>query len=276
MAATHSPSSKTWAEARGANWRDQLDPMEAMLAPVDTPLIAALNLSGRLRIAEIGSGGGATTRAIAAVAPPGGTIEGFDISPELIEAAKARVGSVARFTLADAANFQPAERFDRLASRFGVMFFEAPEHAFANLFRWLRPGGTLAFAVWGPGKDVAFMASVRDVVAAVIDLPQADPNAPGPCRYGDPSGLLALLETAGFRDCAAQTWRGDLQVGGGMTADAAAEFLLASSSAAAPLADAGAREQARARDRLAAVCAANLRDGTVWMPARVEIITATA
>jgi SAM-dependent methyltransferase len=275
MAATQSPSSKTWAQTRGAKWRDQLDPMEAMLTPIDAPLIAALNLSGRLRIAEIGAGGGATTRAIAAAAPPGSTIEGFDISPELIEAARARVGDVAHFTLADAADFKPAEQFDRLASRFGVMFFEAPERAFANLLQWLRPGGTLAFAVWGPGKDVAFMASVREAVAAVIDLPQPDPDSPGPCRYGDPSGLLALLETAGLRNCAARTWRGDLLVGGGMPPDMAADFLLASSSAAAPLAEAGVREQDRARDRLAAVCAANVRDGRVWMPARVEIITAT-
>jgi SAM-dependent methyltransferase len=275
MASTQSPSSQTWAETRGAQWREQLNPMEAMLAPIDAPLITALNLTGPLRIAEIGAGGGATTRAIAAAAAPGSTIEGFDISPDLIEAAKARIGDVARFTLADVAVFRPAERFDRLASRFGVMFFEAPEQAFANLRQWLPPGGTLAFAVWGPGKDVAFMASVREAVAAVIDLPQPDPDAPGPCRYGDPSRLLALLEAAGFRDCAARTWRGDLQVGGGMVPDTAAEFLLASSSAAAPLADAGAREQARARDQLAAVCAANLRDGTVWMPARVEIITAT-
>ena len=275
MAATQSPSSQTWAETRGAKWRDQLDPMEAMLAPIDAPLIAALNLSDRLRIADIGAGGGATARAIAAAAPDS-TIEGFDISPDLIEAAKARVGSVARFTLADVAVFRPAERVDRLASRFGVMFFEAPEQAFANLLQWMLPGGTLAFAVWGPGKDVAFMSSVREAVAAVIDLPQPDPDAPGPCRYGDPSRLLGMLEAAGFCDCAARTWRGDLQVGGGMAPDAAAEFLLASSSAAAPLADAGAREQAKARDRLSAVCAANLRDGTVWMPARVEIITAAA
>lgn len=276
MADTQSPSSQTWAETRGVKWRDQLDPMEAMLAPINAPLIAALDLAGHLRIAEIGAGGGATTRAIAAAATPGSTIEGFDISPDLVEAAKVRAGSIARFTLADVASFRPAEKFDRLASRFGVMFFEAPELAFANLHHWLRPGGKLAFAVWGPGKEVAFMASVREVVAAVIDLPQPDPDAPGPCRYGDPSRLIALLNAAGFRDCAAKTWRGDLQVGGGMTPDAAAEFLLASSSAAGPLADAGAREQAEAHDRMAAVCAANLRDGTVWMPARVEIITATA
>lgn len=55
---------------------------------------------------------------------------------------------------------------------------------------------------------------------------------------------------------------------------AAAEFLLAGSSAAAPLAEAGARKQGMARDRLTAICEANLRNGTVWMPARVEIITA--
>jgi len=276
MAVTQSPSSQTWAETRGTKWRDQLEPMEAMLAPIDAPLIAALDLTGRLRIAEIGAGGGATTRAIAAAAELGSTIEGFDISPDLIRAAKARAGAVARFTLADVADFRPTERFDRLASRFGVMFFEAPERAFANLHQWLRPGGTLAFAVWGPGKEVAFMTSVREAVAAVIDLPQPDPDAPGPCRYGDPSRLLALLEAGGFRDCTARTWRGELQVGGGMGPDAAADFLLASSSAAAPLAEAGAREQARARDRMAAVCAANVSDGTVRMSARVEIITATA
>ncbi len=275
MAATQSPSSQTWAETRGAQWRDQLNPMEAMLAPIDAPLIAALNLTGHLSIAEIGAGGGATTRVLAAAAP-GSTIEGSDISPELIEAARARAGDVARFTLADVAMHQPARHFDRLASRFEVMFFEAPEQAFANLHRWLRPGGALAFAVWGPGKDVAFMASVREAVAAVIDLPQPDPDAPGPCRYGDPSRLVELLEAAGFHDCATRTWHGDLQVGGGMTPIEAAEFLLASSSAAAPLAEAGPREQAEARDRLASICAASLRDGTVWMPARVEIITATA
>jgi SAM-dependent methyltransferase len=248
--------------------------MEAMLAPVDPPLIAALNLADCLRIAEIGAGGGATTRAIAAAAPDS-MIEGFDISPDLIQAAAARAGGVARFTLADVAVFRPTERFDRLASRFGVMFFEAPERAFANLLHWLRPGGRLAFAVWGPGKDVAFMTHVREAVAAVIDLPQPDPDAPGPCRYGDPSRLLTLLEAAGFRGCAARTWLGDLQVGGGMTPGMAAEFLLSSSSAAAPLSDAGASAQAKAHDKLAQICAANLRDGTVWMPARVEIVTAT-
>ena len=39
--------------------------------------------------------------------------------------------------------------YDRLASRFSVMFFDDPPAAFANLVRWLVPGGRFAFAVWG-------------------------------------------------------------------------------------------------------------------------------
>ena len=39
---TPSSPAYDWANTRGALWRDQLDGMEAMLAPVDVPLIAAL------------------------------------------------------------------------------------------------------------------------------------------------------------------------------------------------------------------------------------------
>jgi hypothetical protein len=38
------PASSNWATARGEKWRDQLSGMEAMLAPVDEPLIKALRL----------------------------------------------------------------------------------------------------------------------------------------------------------------------------------------------------------------------------------------
>jgi SAM-dependent methyltransferase len=38
--------------------------------------------------------------------------------------------------------------FDAVISRFGVMFFDDPEAAFANLAPALRPGGRLAFVRW--------------------------------------------------------------------------------------------------------------------------------
>ncbi|MBL7599033.1 class I SAM-dependent methyltransferase, partial [Escherichia coli] len=88
---------------RCAQWRDQLDGMEQMLAPIDAPLVDALAFDTPCRVAEIACGGGGTTRAIAAAAPPGSEVIGFDISPDLVAAATARAGDVARFVEADVA-----------------------------------------------------------------------------------------------------------------------------------------------------------------------------
>lgn len=273
---TPSSPAYDWANTRGALWRDQLDGMEAMLAPVDVPLIAALAMDGPCRIADIGCGGGATTQGIAAVAPAGSVAEGFDISPDLVAAATRRAEGRLTFTVADAGSYRPAVPFDRLTSRFGVMFFADPRAAFANLARWLAPGGRLAFAVWGPGPQVTFMAAVKQAMAGVIDAPPAEPDTPNPCRYGEPEGLLALLRDAGLRDVTSHAWLGELNVGGGMGAAQAAAFLLASSSGAAPVREAGEAVQARVLDRLAELCGQYQRDGAVWMPATVNIVTARA
>lgn len=268
------PSEYDWAGSRGAQWRDMVEGMEAMLAPTDAPLIEALALDGGpLRIAEIACGGGGTTGAIAAAAPAGSEITGFDISPDLVVAAMARAGDVARFVEANAATWRPERPYDRLASRFGVMFFDDPAAAFANLRHWLVPGGRLAFAVWGPPTEVGFMAEIRATLAAVMALPASDPDAPGPCRYGDPAKLVALLDGAGFHGAVSRTWRGALPVPGA-TPEAAADFLLASSSSAAPLEDAPMEVRSAARARLAQACARHFEDGAARMPVRIEIVTA--
>jgi len=273
---TPSSPAYDWANTRGALWRDQLDGMEAMLAPVDAPLIAALAMEGPCRIADIGCGGGATTQGLAAAAPAGSVVEGFDISPDLVAAATRRAEGKLSFAVADAGSYRPAVPFDRLTSRFGVMFFADPRGAFANLARWLVPGGRLAFAVWGPGPQVTFMAAVKQAMAGIVDTPPAEPDSPGPCRYGEPEGLIALLKDAGLGAVQSHAWQGELNVGGGMDATEAAAFLLASSSGAAAVREAGAEVQARVHDRLAALCAQHLRDGAVWMPATVNIVTAIA
>lgn len=262
-----------WAGGRGAQWRDRLDGMEAMLAPIDAPFVAALALDAPCRIAEIACGGGGTARAIAAAAPAGSDITGFDISPDLVAAATARAAAVAHFVEADVATYRPERQFDRLASRFGVMFFDDPAAAFANLRHWLAPGGRLAFAVWGPAAEVGFMAEIRAAVDSVIELPPADPDAPSPVRYGDPGKLIALLDAAGFRDAASRGWHGALPVPGA-TPEAAADFLLASSSMAAPLLGAPPARREAACARLAEACAGHWEDGGVRMPVRVEIVTA--
>ncbi|MGE0392449.1 MAG: class I SAM-dependent methyltransferase, partial [Vicinamibacterales bacterium] len=145
--------------------------------------------------------------------------------------------------------------------------------AFANLRRWLAPGGRVAFAVWGPLDDNAWMAATHAAVADVIDLPPLESAEPGPFRYGDAESLVSLLARAGFVDVTVTDWRQPLAVGGGLRAPDAAAFAVAAfSSFAELLSDAGGDAALRACRGLTERFAPYERDGVILMPARVHII----
>jgi SAM-dependent methyltransferase len=270
-----------WAAARSDKWRRQLAGLEAMLAPIDEPLIQALALTAPVRIADVGCGGGATTIKVLRRAPAGSVAHGLDLSPALIEVARRRHGahdaSVA-FEVADMGTAAPPEpSYDRLISRLGVMFFNDPPAAFANLRRWLVPGGRFAFAVWGPVVDNAWMSATRAAVAEAIALAPIEPFAPGPFRYGDVVPLVSLLGRAGFGDVTVTDWRQALPIGDGLRAPDAAQFALAAfSSFAELLSNARGDAPARACRALAARFTPYEQEGAVVMPARVHIITGRA
>ena len=273
-------SSQRWATARGEKWRAALAGMEAMLAPVDEPLIAALQLTAPCRIADIGCGGGGTASEIFRQAPERSEVHGFDISPLMIEAARPRAHGAEpslTFTTLDVATAAPpATPFDRLVSRFGVMFFEDPALAFGNLFRWLAPQGRAVFAVWGRESENQWMSTVREVVGHFCDIPLLRPDAPGPFRYAEVDTLLVLLEHAGFRQLKVNSWRGQLPIGGGLSAAAAARFALtAFSSFGELLAAAGPGAFSAAQQLLTERFTSHERSGAVWLDASVLFIAGT-
>lgn len=251
-----------------------------MLAPLDEPLIQALRLDAPYRIAEVGCGGGGTSLELLRRAQAGSVVHGFDISPALIEAARGRatVLHALAFNIADMETaVPPARTYDRLVSRFGVMFFADPPAAFRNLLRWLAPAGRFAFAVWGHPVDNQWMTTVRETVAGIVDLAPSDPGAPGPFRYGDVSRLLRLLDEAGYRDLEASDWHGMLPIGGGLPAEEATEFALASfSNFAELLFEAGDCALHEARTVLAQRLSPYESDGAVRMEACVRIVAGTA
>lgn len=266
-----------WSGERGEAWRDSMGPLEAMLAPVNGPLIDALDLDAPYRIADIGCGGGETSIALARNAYPGSAVEGFDISPALIDAAKAKeaYGQVPiHFNVADAEQpLSDTALFDRLTSRFGIMFFPNQETAFANLATWLKPGGRFAFAVWGPAPDNPWMSSIRAILKDHIVLPTPDPGAPGPFRYAEVGEFVSLLKDAGFSGVESRSWKEPLSLGGGLGAEAAADFALSAFSIGQLLNESDQLTAQAARSDLANLFAEHVTEGHVRMDAHVHIVT---
>ena len=253
--------------------------MEATLAPIDDPLLRALRLDAPRTVAEVGCGGGGTALELLRRAPPGSVVHAFDISPGLIQLARGRTPPEERnvvFDVADVATARPQGAYERLVSRFGIMFFDDPPAAFSNLARWLVPGGRFAFAVWGRPADNPWFSSVREVVAELVELPPASPEAPGPFRYAEAATLLRWLEQAGLDELDVREWEGALPMGGGLPPAEAAHFALgALSSFGELLADAGDGALHDARQALTARFSRHRVDGVVQLGARVHIVTGT-
>lgn len=187
-----------------AYWASVWPKREVLTSVVTGILLDHLQLQAGERLLDIGSGGGTTTIAAGRLLAPSGSAVGADISAPLVDlarqrAAQAQVTNVS-FCVADVQqDTVPGAPFDVAASQFGVMFFDEPVTAFANIRRHLIPGGRLGFACWqGIDKNPWF---VGPALAGFVPPPA--PPAPGksptgPFAFGDPDRVLEILAKAGW------------------------------------------------------------------------------
>jgi SAM-dependent methyltransferase len=151
------------------------------------------------RVLDVGCGTGALLEAIVAA---GGAAVGVDISPAMVEAARARVPD-ATVLLGDAQTEDLAALgpFSAVVSRFGVMFFDDPVGAFANIRSAMQPGARLAFACWrGIEENPMFTLGTSILTARLDPPPVVAPGAPGPTAFADPARVSSILEGAGWAD----------------------------------------------------------------------------
>lgn len=195
-----------WAQMEGPHYVAEGERYDDLLRAFSDSMFEAAELQPGERVLDVGCGNGVTTIEAATRVRPGGVAVGVDVSPPMLAVARERAVSAgateAEFVQADAQvhAFDEAS-FDAVISRNGLMFFEDPDAAFANLARALRPGGRIAFvAPQGPGHSEWIMAAGM-AAAPHIGIPQGlGPNAPGPYGLADPDRTRAILEGAGFAD----------------------------------------------------------------------------
>ncbi len=227
-----------WNVVQGDKWVRLMDRIDAMLGSFGAEAMRALDPRPGEQALEIGCGFGSDTLKLAEAVGPDGRVVGVDISRPMIAQARARAPANAEIVEADAqVHDLGSGAFDALFSRFGVMFFEHPEPAFANMRRAMKPGGRMAFAAWRSRHENPWIMELAMVAREFIELPpRPGPEEPGQFSFEDEARVRRILEGAGWSDLKIEPYSPEIEIGSSV-ADAI-DFLSQMGPTAQPLAEA--------------------------------------
>jgi SAM-dependent methyltransferase len=202
-----------WNGPPGEKWVRNQAVMDASLADATAGLLSLAAVRSGERVLDIGCGSGETSLLATRTA---GQVTGVDISRPLLALARHRAEGVAnlRYVEADAADYAFAPEYDLLMSRFGVMFFDDPAAAFANIRTAAASGGRLAFVCWRAMAENEYAAMPFEIARPLMPLlPLADPHAPGPFALCDQDRLRGILAGAGFSAIGIEKLDGMMRMG---------------------------------------------------------------
>jgi SAM-dependent methyltransferase len=192
-----------WNDTAGWVWTDLHGTLDDLFEPFAALLAEAAVAAGGKRILDVGCGAGGTTLAVARTLGPESRCCGIDISAPLIATAQARANAAGAtnvtFIKADAQTHDfGAGRFDTVISRFGVMFFDEPEMAFANLRRATR-AGTLAFLAWRSRDENPFMTAAERAASPIVkELGMPGNDGPGQFAFASDARVNGILQASGW------------------------------------------------------------------------------
>ena len=191
-----------WDGPTGDFWTDNADLFDAGVARYLHQFLEAAAIEPAAQVLDVGCGNGQTTREAARLARAG-EVTGIDLSSRMLTLARRRAEQEGlanvRFEQADAQIADlGVDRYDRVISRTGVMFFGDPVAAFANLARALKPGGRMVLLVWQPFAENEWLGAFLRAVSVGRDFPPPPPDRPGPFSLGDPERMRTVLTTAGL------------------------------------------------------------------------------
>jgi SAM-dependent methyltransferase len=170
-------------------------------------LLDAADVTAGCSVLDVACGPGFVT---AGAAARGAVATGIDFSDAMLRLARTLHPDI-DFQQADAEALpNPDASFDVVVSNFGIHHVARPIQALRQAHRVLRPGGAVAFTVWGAPADNVAWKLVFDAIGRCGDMTALRSPAPGG-GLSTPAACLAALEQAGFSNLGARplggTWR---------------------------------------------------------------------
>ena len=193
-----------WRES-AKYWNQHSETIHQMFVPLTRALIERAGIHQGQKVLDVAGGAGEPSLTIAETVGPDGFVTFTDGVAEMVETARARAQQRGLTNIefhqstAESLPFGD-ELFDVVVSRLGVMLFADPLMALRQMLRVLRPGGRLAFAVWGKSEINPFCYLVSRVMDQHVKSPAVDPDAPSAFRFAEPGKLAGVMARAGAID----------------------------------------------------------------------------
>jgi ubiquinone/menaquinone biosynthesis C-methylase UbiE len=180
-----------WQNA-AESWHRWGPQLESWLGPATEVMLDLARVGPGSQVLDVAAGGGGQTLAAARRAGPRGAVLATDISPAILEFAEAEAERAGLSNVTtkemDGEHLDvPAESFDAVISRVGLIYFPDQQAALKGMKNALR-------------KDGRFFSVPVSIIRRRANLPPPLPGQPGPFSLGAAGVLQHAFEQAGFRE----------------------------------------------------------------------------
>jgi SAM-dependent methyltransferase len=190
-------------EGAAPGWARWEATIATWMEPATEAMLAMAGVDAGMRVLDVASGAGSQTLRAAERVGAHGHVVASDIADAMLHYVResTRAAGLANVsTLVGAAEDLdvPAESFDAVICRLGLMLFAAPARALAAMRRALKPGGKLAVVVFTMPAANPFMAKTMQILLRHAGKLPPAPGQPGIFALGAPGVVERLFAESGF------------------------------------------------------------------------------
>lgn len=199
-------ATRTQWDSSAKSWNDSGAKIRVWLRSSTDAMLDGAHVKSGAHVLDVAAGAGDQTLDVAARVGAGGHVLATDISPGILEFARANARQAGFDNIdtqtADGENLGVAPgRFDAVICRLGLMFFPDPLKGLHEMHHALKPGGWACTLVFSAPERNPCIGIIMSTALKHAGLPPRDPYRPGGLlSLGKPGLIDDLFRRAGFSE----------------------------------------------------------------------------